>query len=115
MILAQITITSDQISAFKEIISAVGTVASLWAIIHRAITASREKLNAIMTENANRTRNDIIEHVDAKFKEHEGSAFKRLDDQDARLKALEKQIGDLADVLTSRKPTQPDSTQSRTL
>lgn len=112
MILAQITITSDQIAVFKELISAIGTVASLWAIIHRAITASREKLNAIMTENANRTRNEIIAHVDTRFREHEGSAFKRLDDQDERLKSLERQIADLADTLAGR-TGQP--TQSRTL
>jgi len=103
MILSQITITSVQIAAFKEVLSAIGTVASLWALLHRAITASREKLNAIMTDNANRTRDDIIEHVDARFKEHEGSAFKRLDSQDERLEALEKQIGDLADTLAGRK------------
>ena len=42
-------------------------------------------------------------HVDAKFEQHENSAFKRLDDQDARLKALEKQIGDLAYTLAGRK------------
>ena len=111
MILAQITITSDQISAFKEIISAIGTVASLWALIHRAITASREKLNAIMTDNANRTRDEIVSHVDAKFKEHEGSAFSRLDTQDtqvARLSAqqviMQKQLDEIVKTLNSFKP-----------
>ena len=113
MVLAQITITSGQISTVKQVLSAIGTVASLWAIMQRAITASRNKLHEIMTENANRTRDEIVMHVDAKFEQHENSAFKRLDDQDARLKSLEKQIGDLADVLAGRK--QPASTQSRTL
>jgi hypothetical protein len=84
-------------------LSAIGTVASLWAILQRAITASRNKLHEIMTDNANRVRDEVVLHIDSRFKEHETSAFKRLDDQDARLRALEKQIGDLADVLAGRK------------
>lgn len=111
MILAQITITSGQIAAFKELISAIGTVASLWAITQRAITASRNKLHAIMTDNANRTRDELAAHIDAKFKEHEDSAFSRLDTQDtqvARLSAqqaaMQKQLDQIVKTLNGFKP-----------
>jgi Heat shock factor binding protein 1 len=92
-------ITPTQIGALKDWVVAPTVGAVVWALIQRGLTSSRNKLHTIMTENANRTRDDLMNHIDAKFQQHENSAFARLDEQDRRLKDLEKQIGDLAAVL----------------
>ena len=88
-------ITHDQIQLVKEVSGWAGTIAALW----RAVISARDKLHAIMTENVNRVRDDLVVHIDEKFVEHENSAFRRLDEQDARLKELEAQISWIVDVL----------------
>jgi septal ring factor EnvC (AmiA/AmiB activator) len=72
----------------------------------------------MLTENANRTRDEVIIHVDKRFAEHETKAFERLDSQDKaaaetakRVDEFEKQLAELraelkalADSLRKREP-----------
>jgi hypothetical protein len=88
-------ITHDQIQFIKELSGWGGTITALW----RVAVSTRKKLNQIMTDNVNRIRDDVVRHMDAKFVEHENSAFKRLDDQDERLRVLESRINEIVAVL----------------
>ena len=93
-------ITHDQVQLIKEISGWGGTITALW----RVVISTRNKLHDIVTDNNNRVRDDLVRHMDAKFVEHENSAFKRLDDQDRRLTELETKINEIVEIVAVLKP-----------
>jgi len=54
------------------VIPLAGWIAKSW------ISSAKTALHAIITENTNRIREEILEHIDRKFEDHEHAAFQRL-------------------------------------
>ena len=88
-------ITDTQTVAFKDWIVAPVVGAAVLALLQRAITASRNKIHLMMTDNANRTRDDIMAYLDKKFKSHELAAFERLTAQEELTKELDLKIAQM--------------------
>ena len=88
-------ITDTQTIAFKDWIVAPVVGAAVLALLQRAITASRNKIHLMMTDNANRTRDDIMAYLDKKFKSHELAAFERLTAQEELTKELDLKIAQM--------------------
>ena len=88
-------ITNTQTVAFKDWIVAPVVGAAVLALLQRAITASRNKIHLMMTDNANRTRDEIMAYIDKKFKSHEIAAFERLTAQEELTKELDLKIAQM--------------------
>jgi hypothetical protein len=83
-ILAQLVIDFATIRNISEPV--VGAFL-IW-LVKTWINTLRIRLNEIITDNVNRIRGDLMNHVDDKFKQHEIDAFKKID----TLETLVKQI-----------------------
>jgi len=73
----QITLTADQLRVIRDFAEPIVLSVLVW-LVKSWIKSLRERLNEIVTANVNRVKEELVLHIDLKFKEHENSAFERI-------------------------------------
>lgn len=103
-------ITPQQLAFIKDYVAVPSVGAILWALLKRAIVSSRNALHAIMTENANRTRDELMQHIDDRFAKHEAienaeiaKAVLVSDENKRRLGEIERTLTDIIATLRGMK------------
>jgi hypothetical protein len=90
----QITISAEQLRLIRDWAEPAVIPFLLW-FYKRSVKAVNEKLNAVITDNTNRNRDELIDHIDQKFSDHEGSAFGRLAELERSNTALQQSVAEL--------------------
>ena len=80
----QVVITYEQV---PTIVEAVGVPVVTW-LVKRMVKSLKEGLNEIITENVNRIRDELQQHIETKFQEHEDNAFSRITNLENQVKGI---------------------------
>lgn len=90
----QLNISAEQLRLVRDWVEPSVVPFIIW-LYRRSVKAMDRTLNKMVTDNANRNRDEVLAHIDNKFVEHEASAFARIEALDKSHTALAKCVDEL--------------------
>lgn len=90
----QLNISAEQLRLIRDWAEPSVVPFIIW-LYRRSVKAMDRTLNKMITDNANRNRDEILAYIDKKFVEHEDSAFARIEALDAGHTALTRSVDEL--------------------
>lgn len=90
----QLNISAEQLRLIRDWVEPSAVPVIIW-LYRRSVKAMDRALNKMVTDNANRNRDEVLAHIDNKFVEHEASAFARIEALDRSHTALANGVDEL--------------------